>query len=806
MIYRNKYTIMMMRLKSVTWSNQVSDSTAELHLYLLGPPEVRLGDMVLSFPTRKTLALLVYLALEGRQLPREHLASLFWPESTSERSYASLRNTLLHLQNALRCASNQLQNAFLSATHLALALNPEAGITIDLHTVERAYTLARADRSNRVEIERDASPPALQAASELYRGDFMVGFSLSDAPDFDDWASNQREVWRRRLGLIFDRFSEIQYAQGDFISTAESASRWITLDPLNESAYRRKMRAHFAAGQRGQALETYELCRAVLMDELAIEPAPDTAALAERIRTQQPLQNSVSNGVHIDTPAIFLEHLFRGRGEEHRMLVDRYTQAASGKPQVVVIRGEIGIGKTRLASEFLNWADAQGAKTLRGRAFESGSRTVYLPLVEAIRPLFNRNGELAEWMGEVWLTPLYQLLPELHARIPELSGTAAKIKIDKAHLFEALVRLTLSLSESQPLVLFVDDLQWADQATLDWLVYAIRRWQENSAKILLLTSLRSEALQPTALSGMPSLIEWLAQMERELVPYHLQLGPISKRDTVEMVLSVLEPSDRDFANWVFNETNGQPFYLLETLKDLLERRALHPKQRDDGKWSFEVDAKHDLGKSVRVPSTVRAVIRSRLSRLSPNAFTLLTAAAILEQRLTFEHLIAIANISEDLGLPALDEIVSVRLLWEDEQPDAPSTYTFANDMIRDVIYTEAGDARRRLFHKRALDLLEKEKKPAAVLAHHAVAAGLAEAAFRYSLTAGQEALRLAAANEARMHLEKARQLVLEGSLPSMNIQPHIRDLFLQLARAYEMGGQPDKAQSAYEELQRLSPQ
>ena len=132
---------------------------------------------------------------------------------------------------------------------------------------------------------------------------------------------------------------------------------------------------------------------------------------------------------------------------------------------------------------------------------------------------------------------------------------------------------------------------------------------------------------------------------------------------------MLAPPAADFAQWVFNETRGQPFYLMETLKDLLERGALHPKRQAEGKWAFEVDAEHDLGKAVRVPSTVRAVIRSRLNRLSPNAFTLLAAGAVLEQRLTFERLCAIANVAEDTGLPALDELVSGRLLLEGARPE-----------------------------------------------------------------------------------------------------------------------------------------
>ena len=203
-----------------------------------------------------------------------------WPEASPERSHGSLRNTLDHLQTALRQASGQAQTSYLLVTHNSLSLNPDADIDFDLQTVERAYAQARADRSSRTLPEGSASLPLLQSAAACQRGDFLAGFSLGDAPDFDDWAAIQREVWNRRLGLILDRLSEIQFAHGEFAGATETASRWIALDALNEIAYRRKMRAHFAAGERGQALETYEACRAILAAELGIEPEPDTAAVS----------------------------------------------------------------------------------------------------------------------------------------------------------------------------------------------------------------------------------------------------------------------------------------------------------------------------------------------------------------------------------------------------------------------------------------------------------------------------------------------------------------------------------------------
>jgi DNA-binding SARP family transcriptional activator len=790
--------------------------TLPLRLFTLGAPEVRLGENLVTFSTRKTQALLIYLAVESGLQPREHLAALLWPESNPERSHANLRNTLDHLQMALRQASGQPQTPYLYITHNSLGLNPDADIDLDLHTIEQAYALARAERSSRTLPEGSDSLPLLQSAAVFQRGDFLAGFSLSDAPDFDDWETNQREVWNRRLGLILDRLSEIQFARGEFAGAAETASRWIALDALNEVAYRRKMRAHFAAGERGQALETYEACRAVLAAELGVEPEPDTAALATLIRAQLSTHPAAPLTPQPDTAVAYLEKLFAGRIGERQSLEKFYERAAAGQSQLVVLRGEAGIGKTRLAREFLAWASTQGAELLQASAYESGSHMPFQPLVEALRLRLERENSPKDFLDDIWSSPLSQLLPELRQRYPDLPPIPkeqphSEAETSKAQLFEPLVQLTLALAKRAPLVKLVDDLQWADSATLDFLQYAIRRWRDSAVRVMLLVSLRSEALLPVTqpqkagrLQGGPmGLIQWLANVERELPPNHIELGPLGEVETVQMVQSILAPPAADFAQWVFRETNGQPFYLMETLKDLLERQILHPKRKAAGQWSFVVDAEHNLGQAVRVPSSVRAVIRSRLNRLSPNAFSLLAVGAVLEQRITFERLCAISSVSEDMGLPALDELVSGRLLLETSQPNAASLFEFANDMLRDVVYTEAGDARRRLFHRRALETLEVAGDSAAVLAHHAQAAGLAQATFRYSLAAGREALRLAAFNEAIIHLERARQFVREAALPEAAAAAELRDLYVQLGRAYELGGQAEKALAIEAERERL---
>jgi predicted ATPase len=417
----------------------------------------------------------------------------------------------------------------------------------------------------------------------------------------------------------------------------------------------------------------------------------------------------------------------------------------------------------------------------------------------------------------VWLSMLSQLLPEFCQPYPGTPQAAKErgapeAEVTQSQLFEPLVQLMLALAKRAPLVLFVDDLQWADSATLDFLQYAIRRWRDSAARVLIMVSLRSEALHPMtqpmqagdAQGGPAGLLQWLTRVGRELTPVHIELEPLGERETVQMVLSILAPPAADFAQWLYSETHGQPFYLIETLKDLLERRVLHPKRRAEGQWTFAVDAEHDLGQAIRVPSTVHAVIRSRLNRLSPNAFSLLAGGAVLEQQITFERLCAISNVSEDLALPALHELISGRLLLEAAQPVVASAYAFTNDMLRDVVYTEAGDARRRLFHRRALEILEAAGDSAAVLAHHALAAGLAQAAFRHSLSAGREALRISAASEAIVHFEHARQIVREAASPEMPGKSDLLDLYMQLGRAYELGGQTEKALAMDAEREQFS--
>ncbi len=479
-------------------------------------------------------------------------------------------------------------------------------------------------------------------------------------------------------------------------------------------------------------------------------------------------------------------------------MIKLYHSARRGQTQAVLLEGEVGIGKTRLASEFLAWAEMEGADVLQGQAFEAGGQLPYRPLIEALRPRIERENAPDDLLSDTWLAELARLLPELGDRYPDLPAPVGDKSV--AHLGQALAART-------PLVLFIDDVQWADAASLDVLHYLARRFAESETPALLLLTLRmgERAMRP-------ALTEWRAGMERALPLTHLPLGPLASEDILRLLQAVGGKDERRaadlerFGQWLFAETEGQPFYLMETLKFLLERDVLASHPNEDGGWTIDFTAalEHEMVVRGFFPPSVREVIVARLDRLTPNASALLVAGAVLDQGITFEHLCRVADLAEQDGLPALDEALRSHLLQESEREGgrmADGRYVFAHAKIRAVIYTEAGEARRSIFHRRALEVLQEAAAPAAVLAYHALAAGLAEPAFRWSLAAGDEAMRVVAVRDAITLYEQAQHLMTERShglsLLTMLPTAEIEHLYTYLGRAYELNSEWEKARAVY---------
>src|SRR6266436_202719 len=470
---------------------------SQLQLSLLGTPVVKHGEHTLTFSTRKALALLIYLAVEGGMHTRKTLSESFWPELDAEHGRAALRATLLELRKLLERSHAPGERAHLLVERDALGFDLDSSLILDLSLVESASKQVGRGIEPLSSQAREELLRQLEQATHLAHGPFLAGFTLRDSQFFDDWTRQHREYWHLRVHQLFDALSMLYERAGDGERAIETVTRWLNFDPLNEEGYRRLMRLRFSQGDRVGALRAYANGRAVLAEQLQVEPEPETVALAKRIRLTAPVRTPQLQPPHASPgqpPAKLLDGPLLGRTAEFGTLIECYQRVHAGQPQIVLLQGETGIGKTRLASEFVRWAQAQGADVLAGRALQTGRQLPYQPLIDVLRNQLEQEHAPNDLLSDVWLADLSRLLPELRDRYPDLPVPSTDEALGHNRFFEATARLVQVWAARRPLVLFLDDMQWADTATLDLLLYLARSLAEQPAPVLLLLNLCTETV------------------------------------------------------------------------------------------------------------------------------------------------------------------------------------------------------------------------------------------------------------------------------------------------------------------------
>ena len=809
-----------------------------LRLAILGPPEVFHDESRLTFALRKAQALLLYLAVEGGMHSRSKLAALLWPDSEPQDARKILRNAITLLRHLLDASdsSASLHSHLLIHGDL-LGLNPQAPLELDLDVVQQAYQQAQRHSSVPSEEQRAALVTRLQHALALVRGPFLEGFWLREETGFDQWVQQHQQQWQVRLHFLLERLSSLQETGGELEPARVTLTRWLALDPLSEEASRRLMRVDLALGDASGALQVYARCRARLAEELRVKPSAETVALAEHIRATAAARRGTSpatTGGSRSTGELAAPLV--GRAAAFSQLVGRFQQAQQGPPQAVLLVGEAGIGKTRLATEFVGWARAQGAEVLSGHAFEMGGRLPYQPLVEALRGRLEEENAPEDLLEDLWLAELSRLLPELRVRYPDLPAPSEDELTAKGRLFEAVARLVDTLAKPAPLVLLLEDLHWRDGASLDLLRYLGHDWMEHGSRILLLGTVRQEGLEPRS-----PLAAQLADLGRDLPIRRVALQPLSQAETRQLIEVIVgeEESTRSggeqrehsparpstagpggppsperertlvrLGEVLFAQTGGQPLYLLETLKLLRERQWLVPRLAVDGSWRLEPSVEmaaalaQERSRYELLPPSVRAMIQGRMAKLPYPARQLVMAGAVLGTQASAKLLWQLAEVGAQEGVEALEEAVGSGMLREEDAGvGRPGSYRFAHNLMRDVVYTELGEARRQVLHQRALALLHPQGARASELAYHARASGEAEEAYRYSVQAGDEAMAVFAAEDAIMHYEQARSLLQEQKPLQTELLPsEVEHLYAHLGQAYAFLKTWEKAQGAYEEL------
>ncbi len=815
-----------------------------LRLAVLGPPEIFHDGSRLSFALRKAQALLLYLAVQGGMHSRSHLAALLWPDSESSIARKALRNAIVLLRSLLADPNPSVapdalspgQEAHLLTQGDLIGLNPRALLELDLDVVQQAYTAAQRFSTPPSGPQRATLVTQVQQALDLVRGPFLDGFWLREETGFDQWHEQQQQQWQVRLLLLCERLSAWQEAGFELEQARATLTRWLELDPLAEEAYQRLMRVHLARGETSAALQVYATCRARLAEELRVKPAAETVALAERIRATAAARHRSAPGsparrvmasVESRPPSELVAPLI-GRATAFSQLVASLQQARGGQAQAVLLMGEAGIGKTRLAREFVAWAQAQGAEVMRGHAFEAGGRLPYQPLVEALRTRLEAENAPEDLLEDLWLAELSRLLPELRMRYPDLPAPTQDELTAKMRLFEAVARLFDALARQAPLVLLLDDLQWADEASLDLLRYLGASWSSHGSQVLLLGTLRSEGLELNS-----SLSAQLSGLRRDLPLTQVPLPPLSQEQTLQLLEALVEERSESGAavpspvgsepalaserpllalgDVLFAQTGGQPLYLLETLKLLREREWLVPRLAADGTWRLELAVEmatvveQERSQRELLPPSVRAMIQARLAKLTQPARQLVMTSAVLGTQASAKLLWQVAELGTQDGLEALEEAVKSGILREEQaggpEGGRPARYRFSHDLMRDAVYTELGAARRQVLHQRALVFLQTEGTAAAELAYHARASGETEAAYGYSVQAGMEAVAVFAVADAIEHYEQARALLkAHQGIQSRLAASEVERLYTHLGQAYAFQNAWEKAQQAYEEL------
>src|SRR6266567_1593913 len=473
-----------------------------LRLAILGPPEVFHDESRLTFALRKAQALLLYLAVEGGMHSRSKLAALLWPDSEPQDARKILRNAITLLRHLLDASdsSASLHSHLLIHGDL-LGLNPQAPLELDLDVVQQAYQQAQRHSSVPSEEQRAALVTRLQHALALVRGPFLEGFWLREETGFDQWVQQHQQQWQVRLHFLLERLSSLQETGGELEPARVTLTRWLALDPLSEEASRRLMRVDLAEHIRA-------------------------TAAARRGTSPATTGGSRSTG-ELAAPLV-------GRAAAFSQLVGRFQQAQQGPPQAVLLVGEAGIGKTRLATEFVGWARAQGAEVLSGHAFEMGGRLPYQPLVEALRGRLEEENAPEDLLEDLWLAELSRLLPELRVRYPDLPAPSEDELTAKGRLFEAVARLLDALARRAPLVLLLEDVHWLDGASLDLLRYLGHSWRRHGSPVLLLGTVRREGLELN-----PPLSAQLADLGRDLPLSQVSLQPLSQQETIHLVQAIV---------------------------------------------------------------------------------------------------------------------------------------------------------------------------------------------------------------------------------------------------------------------------
>ncbi|GIV76857.1 MAG: hypothetical protein KatS3mg050_1251 [Litorilinea sp.] len=717
----------------------MSTQPSLLAIQLLGDFQVtdRHGQQLLA-ESERLQALLAYLVLHSRApQPRQHVAFLFWPDTQEAQARTNLRNLLHRLRRLLPQA-----DAFIHADATLIAWRSDGPFVCDALAFDAAVEEAETHLQGG---QHQAAEAALRRAVQLYRGDLLPGH-------YDEWLLPLRERLRQRAFRALEMLTRLLEERQAWQEAIRYGQTWLRLDPLNEQAYRCLMRLHTAQGNRAAALQAYHTCVTTLQRELGVEPDEVTQTLYRQLLQREPGD--------LPEPTARRPAPLIGRDEAWRRLLGIWRAVRRGQfpPQCVLITGEAGIGKSRLAEEFVQWAKRQNVTTATAHAPTSRGPLAFEPVAAWLRSLPPPS------LPPAWQVEVARLLPDL---LPDVSVQPGPLREawQRQRFFEALTRAILS--QPQPLLLLLDDAHQADEETLEWLHYLFR--YDVQARLLLLLTARHDELAPdhplSALAhGLQGRGQWTV----------LPLARLSPAQTARLAANLVgHDLPAETAAALYRHTGGTPLFIVEYV--------------NSGLATLPADAP--------LPEQARALLLAHLQQLSPQAHLLAEAAAVLGRSFTTDLLARLTELDEDRLVRALDELWQRRLFRE----EGPATYAFSHDKLREAVYEQLGPARRQALHGQAAQALQSlSPHDLRGQAFHQEQAGHRQAALALYVQAARQEMNRFAYHAARELLHHARTLADDS------FTPLLVDIWLLLAEIADVLGQPADAQQAITQALRLA--
>ena len=531
----------------------------DLSLALLGPPVVRRDGAPVTFDTRKATALLALLAVTGREHSRDQLADLLWPEADSVKGRASLRRTLSVTAAAMGDG--------LIISRAAVALDPSA-VRVDVREFEAL--IARPDAAS------------LERAVQLYRDDFLAGFTLRGCPDFEEWQASVSEELRQALARGLQRLVAACIADGSLERATGHARRWLQLDPLHEPAHQAIIRLHGWAGQRSAAMRQYRSLVRVLDRDLAVRPLPETTRLYDDVRAGRlgpPPAGWLRPGVGgvVARAAAALTWPLVGRAAELAALRAAW-QATGQHGRVVAVAGQAGSGKTRLITELRAEAAEAGATVLAARCHDGETGLPFVLAADLLRTALAIRPDLPDTLPPQTAAMAGRLVPALAASQPDSAAPALDSPVAVTRLYAAIADTLRAAAGGgprrvpagggaarRPGIVVVEDVHWADSSSLGLLAYLVRRLADWPLLLVL-------SWQPEQAGRLRVLRTALGEAEAQSMGETVEPGPLGP-EAIGTLLS-LDGMPRIDVTRLLAETRGLPMLVREYVEALRTAEGL----------------------------------------------------------------------------------------------------------------------------------------------------------------------------------------------------------------------------------------